>query len=126
MTGAWVFGPGTAVIGGTANDMVIGGVVHFGTPLPTSNLDLKLEPYFPTVPFPSDLPYHVFAAESALQRPVGIGSSYHNSPSGPQRTYMRADAGTFFDNFTGTISVLYTGSGNYVILSALGILRCPK
>lgn len=117
VSGAWVFGPGAAVIGGTTDDMVVGGVVHFGSPLPASNLSLTMSPYFPLVPFSNDLPFHVFSSSTPLGWPVGTGSSYHNSASGALRTYMRSDVGGFFDDFTGTVTVLHTGADNYVVLS---------
>ncbi|MCC7179004.1 MAG: hypothetical protein IT177_11495 [Acidobacteria bacterium] len=117
VSGSWVFGNGAAVAGGTANDMVVGGIAHFGAPLPAANVSLSLSPYFPLVPFNNDLPFHLFSTSSGLPWPVGSGSSYQNSSYGPLRTYMRGEAGTFFDLYTSAVTVLHTGGGNYAVLS---------
>lgn len=55
VSGIWVLGDGSSVVGGTANDMVVGGVVRFrAAPLTIGTLSVPLTLYFPTVPFPSD------------------------------------------------------------------------
>jgi hypothetical protein len=51
--GTWVFAPGT-LVGGDADDLVVGGVLVTGTPLKLGNLSFTLNQYSPTVPFPSD------------------------------------------------------------------------
>jgi hypothetical protein len=51
--GTWVFAPGT-LVGGDADDLIVGGVLVTGTPLGLSHVAFTLNQYFPTIPFPSD------------------------------------------------------------------------
>jgi hypothetical protein len=51
--GTWVFGPGT-LVGGDADDLVVGGALVIGTPLTLNKTSFTINQYFPTVPFPSD------------------------------------------------------------------------
>ncbi len=98
VSGTWAIGDGSAVGGGSPNDMVVGGIAHFGTPLPAGNVAVTLGPYFPLVPFVNDQSFSVRASGSPLPWQVGAGSSYHNStwtgPSGPTCEAMRAGSST--------------------------------
>ncbi len=54
VSGAWVLGDGAAVSGGTADDMVIGALVHFSSPNALHNVPVVVPPYFPLVSFAND------------------------------------------------------------------------
>lgn len=116
VSGVWALADGSVVGGGKPDDLVVGGVVHVGTPLPAATPTLTLWPYFPLVPFHNDLPFRVFSSSTGLKWQVGSGSSYNNA-SGPTRTYMRSDVGSFNDDHTTAITVWHLGGEGYVILS---------
>ena len=59
-SGGWVFGPGTLVSGGTAADLVIGGVLAAGPPTPLTGvivLDMQPRFYVPGDPTPTGVPH---------------------------------------------------------------------
>jgi len=116
-TGTWVFGDGAGIVGGTANDMVIGGLVRFHTPLPLGAVPVETNLYFPTVPFPSDpLPMTaVWTTDS-----VAIGSFYGYA-QGPLRTYRRTDTQWTGFTFDGSLLVMHTQADNYVVMACTAI-----
>ncbi len=90
LTGTWVFGNGADVIGGSADDMVIGGVVHLSASATSLGaIELPVNQYFPTVPFPSD--NNPLALQS-VNVTTQLGSYYGQSEQRPVRTYRRFDA----------------------------------
>jgi hypothetical protein len=113
VTGAWVYGNGTSVGGGTANDMVVAGLVRFGSPTSAGTIPVDITQYFPTsVPFATDpQPFLSFP----LSPNVSVGS-FFGYAQGPLRTYRRVDMqgpGVFDDV---SLMVMSTGGGNYAVM----------
>ncbi len=113
VTGTWVFGNGADVIGGTANDMVIGGIVHFGTAMSLGTVEIPVHQYFPTVPFPSDVePLALKSVNASTQ----LGSYYGASDSRPIRTYRRHDTQWTGFAFDAWLAVLHVPGDSYLIV----------
>lgn len=86
VVGTWALGNGTSA-GGTADDMVVAGLVRFGTPLAVGTLPIGINPIFPTIPFANDPSPFDTAVSSAAN--VRLGSFYGVTQYGPVRTYSR-------------------------------------
>jgi hypothetical protein len=115
--GSWLLGNGTTV-GGTANDMVVAGLVRFGAPASVGTLPISINPIFPTVPFANDSTPFVQAQSSTAA--VWSGSFYGVTQYGPVRTYSRSFRITGVVRDTASIMVLSLPGGSY------GVLACSE
>lgn len=86
VSGVWVYGNGTSVGGGTANDMVVGGVVHFGQPQTIGNYTLSITKYFGVVA--TDFSPFQGIGQANSQAFAG---SFLGAFQGPLRTFSRGD-----------------------------------
>lgn len=117
LSGSWVIGDGSAVGGGTAEDMVVGVLVHFGQPQPAGTVPVVIPPYFPLVPFPNDLPFARYGQGYVIGPPgTGLGNSYGQA-QGPLRVYSRLDDYGLGFQFAGALLVMHMGGGDYAVLA---------
>ena len=115
--GTWLLGNGTTA-GGTANDMVVAGLVHFGAPAAVGTLPISINPIFPTVPFAND-PTPLFEAPSSAP-PITMGSFYGVTQYGPVHTFARSHNLNQVVRDRAQLMVLSLPGGSY------GVLACSQ
>jgi hypothetical protein len=120
-TGAWAFANGAGVAGGTANDLVVGGIVNLTPVGPVGELAINMSPYFPTFPNPGVPSQAMPFSATIMSQALSLGS-FVGTAQGPLVTYSRID--TQFNGFADRVSmmVITTGGGNsgIVVCSDLG------
>jgi hypothetical protein len=118
VSGVWVYGNGTSVGGGSVNDMVVAGIVHFGQPVAVGDVAVGISQYFG--PPASDI--EPFAA-SVVSNTVAIGS-FFGFAQGPLKVYRRND-----QQWTGSsddVSVLVMSmGGGYAVMVCTAIIEVP-
>jgi hypothetical protein len=127
-TGAWVFSDGTTVSGGTANDLIVAGVVRFAPYAFVGGPAVDLVPRFPTPPFPYD-PTPT-ATHNILSGAIGMGSFYgaaHAPFDGtPVRSFTTVDTGlTGFGRFAHLLVIKHTGE-TYFLVACSGTFSGPE
>jgi hypothetical protein len=113
VTGSWLLGNGASVAGGTANDLVVAGIVRFRqSPLTIGMVALPTSTVLPTVAFTSD-PFGGLYPTSAPATNLG---NFYGQAQGPLRWYRRSDAewtGQFYDT---SVMVMGFNGGSYLVM----------
>lgn len=115
VTGSWVLGNGTSVVGGAVNDMVVAGIVRFrAVPATIGAVSVVATKYFPTVPFNYDA--SPFGSGLPTTLPGTFLGNYYAVAQGPLRWYRRTDTefGGLFNSTS--LMVMKIGGGSYVVL----------
>lgn len=124
ITGAWVFGNGAAVGGGTADDMTVGVLVHIGQPSDPIPLLLDIPPYFPLVPFANDTLFARMGPDYFIGGAVCLGSGYGEA-QGPLRVYTFCDDFGLGAEFDSALLVMHTEGSSYAVLACSHLFNQP-
>jgi len=116
ISGAWVLGNGSAIGGGTADDMTVGVLVHFGQPSGLMSIAMDIPPYFPLVAFSNDRPFQRFGQGYISGAATCLGSGYGQA-QGALRVYTICDDVGLGAQFDAALLVMHTGGANYAVLA---------
>ncbi|MGD9905007.1 MAG: hypothetical protein AB7U83_16190 [Vicinamibacterales bacterium] len=116
ISGSWVLGNGAGLGGGTADDLTVGVLVHFGQPSGATAITLDIPPYFPLVAFANDRPFQRFGVPYISGAATCLGSSYAQA-QGPLRVYTLCDDVGLGAKFDAALLVMHTGGANYAVLA---------
>lgn len=116
ISGAWVLGNGAAIGGGTADDMTVGVLVHFGQPSGPMAIAVDIPPYFPLVAFSNDRVFRRFGQGYVSGAATCLGSGYAQA-QGPLRVFTLCDDVGLGAEFDAALLVMHTGGANYAVLA---------
>jgi hypothetical protein len=127
-SGAWVFSDGTTVSGGTANDLVVAGVVRFAPYTFVGGPAIDLVPRFPTPPFaydPTPTATHNIL-DPFIEMGSFYGAAYAPFDGTPVRGFTTLDAGfTGFGRYAHLLVIKHTGE-TYFVLACSGTYSGPE
>lgn len=123
VSGVWALGDGSGVAGGSASDLTVAGLVHFGTPGYLGIIPVDITQYFPA--FPNSVatdpqPFMVVDVSGPAAEAVSLGSFYGYA-QGPLRTLRRIDTQTNGFSNDSSLMVMSIGGSNYAVLACTNL-----
>lgn len=129
-SGAWVFFDGSTVSGGTANDLVVAGVVRFAPYAFVGGPAVDLVPRFPTPPFAYDptpmATHNITIGDLSIEMGSFYGAAHAPFGGTPVRSFITVDTGlTGFGKFAHLLVIHHTGE-TYFVVACSGTYTGPE